>query len=132
MSAAGPDNIPDIFFHFLPGSAADHIQIDAAEIADTVPVGFHPIGKRRDLIFIGMLGVDAAGDQILHYAENAAAGMQKEGLPFGMDQVNDMPVLRKNVGADIITRQQGIAFIPKIIAEAQQAVGCLLYTSRCV
>lgn len=57
-----------------------------------------------------MLGVDAAGDQILHYAENAAAGMQKEGLSFGMDQVNDMPVLRKNVGADIITRQQGYCF----------------------
>ena len=34
--------------------------------------------------------------------------MQKEGLPFGMDQVNDMPVLRKNVGADIMARSSDV------------------------
>ena len=89
-------HLGDVLPHLLLGESADRVGVDAAEIANAVTVALHPHGERGDLILVGVLGVDPCPDQILHDAENVAAGVEQEGEMVAVHQVNDGFVLGDN------------------------------------
>ena len=69
-----------------------------------------------------MLGVDAGRDDVLHHVEDAAAGVEQEGLARVVDRLDDRLVLGDHQLPDLVRGQQGGGLEAQIVAEAADAV----------
>ena len=114
-------NICDVFLHFRPGQTAYRICVNAPEVPDSVSVFFHPDREGRNLVLVRMLGIDPGGDQVVHHIEDAAAGMQQEGLSPAMHFIDDLLILGDDMADNIVGGNQGIALEAQVIAETQNA-----------
>ena len=116
--------VHDVIVDVLRRLAADHVRVDAAEIADLIAVPFDPHGEMADGVLVGVLCVDVGdADDVVEHGKEVSAGVQQERPAGGVHQICDGAILGQNELADVVVGQKRGGVEAQIVAEAQHAVG---------
>ena len=74
-------------------------------------------------ILVGVLGIDAGGDEIFHNVEDLAAAVENKGSAGGMDQIHNVLVAGDDPPTDLVMGQKRLTVEAQVITHAADTVG---------